>query len=73
MRTIDILVAVLLVIGGVNWGLVALADFDLVAMLFGMSFGATSSISKIVYGLVGLSALYQVFFIKQIQDRWNVK
>ena len=44
----------LLIIGGVNWGLVGLLDLDLVAMLF----GDMSALSRIVYILVGLSALY---------------
>lgn len=44
----------LLVIGGLNWGLVGLLDFDLVAALF----GDMSLLSRIVYALVGASALY---------------
>ena len=48
----------LVVIGGVNWGLVALAEFDLVAWLFGEEFGATNAITRIVYGLVGLAAAF---------------
>lgn len=73
MRTIDIICAVLLVIGGLNWGLVAFANFDLVAFIFGMGFGETSILSKAVYGLVGLSAVYQAFFLKDIQCRWGVQ
>ncbi len=73
MKTIDILVAALLVIGGLNWGLVAFANFDLVAFIFGMSLGETSILSKAVYGLVGISAIYQALFIKNIQRRWGVK
>jgi uncharacterized membrane protein YuzA (DUF378 family) len=72
MRTLDILVAVLLVIGGLNWGLIAFANFDLVAFIFGMGFGETSSFSKLIYGLVGVSAIYQAVFLKDIQSRWGV-
>ncbi len=43
-----------LIIGGVNWGLIGLLNFDLVAFLFG---GETSLISRIVYTLVGISAV----------------
>ncbi|MBD3403421.1 DUF378 domain-containing protein [candidate division GN15 bacterium] len=68
MKTLDIIVAVLLVVGGLNWGLVGLLDFNLVAAIFGSS----SLISSIVYILVGLSALYQVFTLKAIQRRWGV-
>lgn len=73
MRTVDILVAALLVIGGLNWGLVALVNLDLVAFIFGMNFGETSALSKVVYGLVGISAIYQAVFLKDIQCRWGVE
>jgi uncharacterized membrane protein YuzA (DUF378 family) len=68
MKTLDIIVAVLLVVGGLNWGLVGLFDFNLVATLFG-----TSLVATIVYVLVGLSALYQVLSLKGIQRRWGVQ
>ena len=66
MKNLDVLVAVLLVIGGLNWGLVGFANFDLVASIF----GSGAFLSKIVYGLVGLSAIYQAFQWKAIQRRW---
>ena len=71
MKTIDVIAAVLLVIGGLNWGLVAVSHFDLVAAIFGMKFGETSTLSSIVYALVGLSALYQAVSFKGIQHRWG--
>ena len=43
----------LLIVGGLNWGLVAIAEFDLVAWIFGEEFGTTNAASRIVYGLVG--------------------
>lgn len=55
MRTIDIIAAVLLLIGGLNWGLVGIFQFDLVAAVFG---GVASAISRAIYTLVGLSAVY---------------
>ena len=58
MKKLDILAATLVVVGGLNWGLVALAEFDLVATLVGLDFGETNAASRIVYGLVGLSAAY---------------
>jgi len=48
----------LLIVGGLNWGLVAIAEFDLVAWLFGEDFGTTNAATRIVYGLVGLAAVY---------------
>jgi uncharacterized membrane protein YuzA (DUF378 family) len=58
MKKLDLLAAALLVVGGLNWGLVAIAEFDLVAALVGLEFGETNVISRIVYGLVGLAAVY---------------
>ena len=58
MKKLDVLAAVLLIVGGLNWGLVAIAEFDLVAAIFGLDFGETNAASRVVYGLVGLSALY---------------
>ena len=60
MKKFDILAAVLVVVGGLNWGLVAVAKFDLVAWVFGLEFGETNAASRIVYGLVGLSAVYAI-------------
>jgi uncharacterized membrane protein YuzA (DUF378 family) len=61
MRKLDLVAAVLVLVGGLNWGLVAVAKFDLVAWIFGgMDFGQTSVASRIVYGLVGLAAVYGV-------------
>lgn len=71
MKKLDVVAAVLLVVGGLNWGLVCVAHFDLVAALFGMKFGETSALSSIIYGLVGLAALYQVVSFKGIQNRWG--
>ena len=60
MRKLDVVAAVLLIVGGLNWGLVAIAKFDLVAALFGLDFGETNAATRIVYGLVGLAAVYAI-------------
>ena len=58
MKKLDVAAATLVLVGGLNWGLVGLAKFDLVAWIFGgMSFGETNAASRIVYGLVGLAAV----------------
>ena len=57
-RNLDLLAGVLLVVGGLNWGLVAVAKFDLVAWIFGLDFGQTNAATRVIYGLVGLSAVY---------------
>ncbi|HEX7254584.1 MAG TPA: DUF378 domain-containing protein [Gaiellaceae bacterium] len=59
MKALDLITAVLVIVGGLNWGLVAIAEFDLVAAVVGEEFGETNALSRIVYGLVGLSAVYQ--------------
>lgn len=56
MHLLNLLSSVLLVVGGLNWGLVAVLDMDLVQMLFG-NFGI---VTDIVYGLVGLSAVHYI-------------
>ena len=70
MKKIDVIAAVLVVVGALNWGFVALGRFDLVATLFGMQFGEVSAASALVYGLVGLSGLYQAVSWKRVQNRW---
>jgi len=56
MRFVNLLTLAPVIIGGLNWGLVGLLNFDLVAALF----GAGSALARIVYVLVGLSAVYQI-------------
>jgi uncharacterized protein len=56
MRLVNIVTLVLLIVGGLNWGLVGLFGFDLVAAIF----GEMSALSRIVYTLVGASALWQI-------------
>lgn len=57
MKAINVITLVLLIVGGLNWGLVGLFQFDLVAALFG---GQDAALSRVVYTLVGLSALWQL-------------
>jgi uncharacterized protein len=71
VKKLDIVAAVLIVVGGLNWGLVAIAKFDLVATLFGLDFGQTNTASRIVYGLVGLAAVYQIIEQAAIRRRWS--
>ena len=69
MRQIDVLATTLLVVGAVNWGLVGLARFDLVAALFGMRFGETSALTSVIYGLVGIAGVYRVIAWNGIPGR----
>lgn len=56
---------VLMIVGAVNWGLVGVANFDLVATLFGEG----SALSRIVYSLVGLAGLYGIYLATKLGDR----
>lgn len=56
MKALNIVTLILVIVGGLNWGLVGLFGFDLVAAIF----GAGSILSRIVYILVGLSAAWQL-------------
>ena len=56
MRIVNVITLVLLIVGGLNWGLIGVFGFDLVAALF----GEMSPLSRIVYTLVGVSALVQI-------------
>ena len=67
MKKLDVVTAILLVVGGLNWGLVGAARFDLVATLF----GEMTVLSKTVYLLVGVAALYQAAQWRGIQRRWS--
>ena len=67
---LDAAILVLLIVGGLNWGLVSIAEFDLVAWIFGgMEFGETNWASRIVYGLVGLAALYEAMRLPMMMGR----
>jgi uncharacterized membrane protein YuzA (DUF378 family) len=69
MKALDTIVAILLVVGGLNWGLVGLFGFDLVATLFG---GSSAAMARLVYILVGAGAVYQGLGWKAIQRRWGL-
>ena len=56
MRAINLITLILVIVGGINWGLIGLFGFDLVAAIFGQM----STLSRLVYILVGASALWQL-------------
>ncbi len=60
MNRLDLLAGALVVVGALNWGLVAIAEFDLVAALFGLDFGETNVLTRVVYALVGLSGVWLI-------------
>lgn len=56
MKIVDLIAAILLLIGGLNWGLVGLFDFNLVAVVF----GHVPVLVRLIYILVGISAVYRI-------------
>jgi uncharacterized protein len=76
-RALDVCAGTLLVIGGLNWGLIGLFKVDLVAAICGgLDFGETNALSRLIYSLVGVAAgyaLYQVFSLRSVQHRWSLR
>jgi uncharacterized membrane protein YuzA (DUF378 family) len=68
MKKIDVLAALLVIVGGLNWGLTGFFQFDLVAALFG---GSGAALARIIYAVVGIAAIYQLLTWKSIQRRWS--
>lgn len=62
MKIVNLIALILLVVGGLNWGLVGLFNFDLVATLL----GAMSVLARVAYTLVGLSAIVVAINAKKI-------
>jgi uncharacterized membrane protein YuzA (DUF378 family) len=58
---LDYIAQILLIVGGLNWGLIALFDYNFVASLFG-----ETVVAQIVYGLVGLSAVYAIYTVSKL-------
>ena len=65
MKTLNIIALTIVIIGAVNWGLIGLLNFNLVAFLF----GDMTLLARIVYSLVGLCGLYLVTFYGLLSDR----
>ena len=58
------LATILLIVGGLNWGLMGFFQYDLVAAIFG---GQAALMSRVIYSLVGISALYEIFAFSKIR------
>jgi uncharacterized membrane protein YuzA (DUF378 family) len=62
MKLLDTISLLLVVIGGINWGLIGLFQFNLVDSIF----GTLSLLSRIIYCLVGIASIYSIsFFMKE--------
>ena len=62
MKVINTIVLILVIIGALNWGLIALFSFDLVAWLF----GTMTVMTRIIYGLVGIAGLWAITFFTRV-------
>lgn len=65
MKILNLVAMILVIVGGLNWGLVGFFNFDLVATIF----GNMSIVSRVVYVLVGLSALYMIFMLPKMNKK----
>ncbi len=65
LSTLDWLALILLIVGGLNWLLVGLFNFDLVASIF----GSMSTVSNIVYVVVGLATVYVIFLSGKLMKK----
>jgi len=65
-RVIDWLALLFVIVGALNWGLIAFLNLDIVATLFG---GADSTLSRLIYGIVGISGIYGLTFFDGIRER----
>lgn len=68
MYVLKIIAYILVIIGAINWGLVGFFGFDLVASLF----GEMSTISRIIYGVVGVSAIILLILNREIFQYYNI-
>ena len=67
MKIVDLIPAILLFAGGINWGLMGFFGIDLIASIF----GSLSLTSRIIYALIGISGLYEIMMWQSIQRRWE--
>jgi uncharacterized protein len=65
MKTVNVIALALVIVGGLNWGLVGLFQFDLVAAIFG---GQGAALARIVYVLVAIAAIYCFTLVRPLTD-----
>ncbi|MFW6323592.1 MAG: DUF378 domain-containing protein [Desulfovibrionales bacterium] len=66
MKIIDVIALVLVIVGAINWGLIGFFGFNLVSAIF----GEATVLSRIIYGLVGISGIYAAVAIKSMLSHW---
>ena len=73
MRLLNPIALVLVIVGALNWALVGLLEFDLVAEITGDSFGETNPVSRIVYALVGAAGVYLALTVLPSMFRYSTE
>lgn len=68
LRTVDAIAYALLLIGALNWGMVGFFDFNVVGAIF----GDITLLSRFIYALVGLAAIYDLILLPSIFRRWEI-
>ncbi len=68
LKSIDMVAYSLLLIGALNWGLIGLFNFDLVAAIF----GGMTVLTRCIYAIVGVAAVYDLMSLPSIMKRWNI-
>ena len=67
MKLLDYILLTLIIVGAINWGLIGFLQFDLVRVLF----GNMSTLSRIIYGLVGIGGLYAISYYGRIRESFG--
>lgn len=63
LNPFDWIALIIVIVGAINWGVIAVFELDLVAEALGEEFGTTTTISRIVYGVVGAAAIYMIITV----------
>ncbi|MCL5270158.1 MAG: DUF378 domain-containing protein [bacterium] len=69
MKTLDVISMVLLIIGALNWGIMGLFDFNVIAAIF----GPLTILARIIYVLVGIAGVYEIFGLAAQRRRWATR
>ena len=66
MKKFDVIACLLLIIGGINWGLIGIFNFNVISYIVGETW-----LDRVIYVLIGFAAIYQALGWKAIQNRWK--
>lgn len=69
LNPLDWIALLIVIVGGLNWGLIAIFKWDLVAELLGKTYGTDAILPRLVYGVVGLASVYMLIFLVKFFPR----